>query len=673
VTIGPDGTLYAGNDDFHLYAVDRTNGKLKWSFKTNDQIWSAAAVGEDGTVYFGSNDLQLRAVDAVAAAAAVEPAKVEQQALRWKTVTLGSVVASPLSSAGGQLLMASFDSNAYAHDAASGKLLWHISTREHIYASPAQAPDGTYYLPSADGTLYAFSEEGKLLWTFDTLDAIRSSPAIGGDGTIYFGCGDGRLYALNPDGTRRWSFDTSADDRNDLNASPALGEHAIYIAGEAGKVWSIPYDYCLRQSDARCITTPDEDLPQEGAHLYFLSHGGSSSAEPPETLGVGEAIAFRLLVRSKGDTKDAALDPGSLKVTVTPSVPHEVTVSANGSFAAVVPGQPLAHDTSYTVRVQGDYLVDGFRFGNQVTGGRVGGQVDKTFTIRTAVQRPGAFPLAVSGDRVPVLDLQRLAAPQPVMLPSYNQIGFDFMHLLVGILELDATTGRVLAWVAAARTEGDQVVIDTSSEQRILFPLEGVLSGDSVVFETGSFRVEFTQVDVPIQTMRIGATLDADGRSVGGLSVFGRTVCADVEFYGPLLRVAGLCNPKTDELVILGTALLEPASFGGQKPAGLTVDTPTLVEATAAQEGSVSVQLGGTLPGAEHMVSLLLLDPATGKPYPLNYSQKTTNHRDASGKITGVTLTFEAGAVGDLGDKIKSGAVELVVIHDLFPLARFQL
>ena len=37
---------------------------------------------------------------------------------------------------------------------------------------------------------------------------IHSSPAIGADGTIYVGSDDGKLYAINPDGTQKWAFTT---------------------------------------------------------------------------------------------------------------------------------------------------------------------------------------------------------------------------------------------------------------------------------------------------------------------------------------------------------------------------------------------------------------------------------------------------------------------------------
>jgi outer membrane protein assembly factor BamB len=667
VVIGPDGALYAGNDDFHLYAVDRATGAEKWRLKGTDQVWSAAGFGPDGLLYYGANDLFLRALDPRAAAA--NPATVDRDALRWRAPTLGPVVSSPLVTAAGRVIVGSFDGHIHAYDGAGGQPAWKVPTREHVYASAAQAPDGTIYLPSADGTLYALGEDGAVRWSFDTLDPIRSSPAIDGGGTIYFGGGDGRLYALNPDGTRRWSFDTSEGDRNDLNGSPALGRDAIYITGEDGKLWAVPYDYCLRggAQDRRCSTSPREELPDDGAELYRLTPGGSSLVGDAHTVAAGEALALRLVVRSRGDTVDAAIDPQSLKVTVTPSIEHEVHVAADGSFFGVVPARQLPAGTRVVVRAEGDYLVDGMRLGNMVTGGRVGGHFSRSLDLAVQGAKLAAPPLAPTADEVPVLDMLRLAVPQPVVLPSFNQIGFDFMHLLVGIIDLDASSGRTLAWVAAARVAPDgQVVIDTSADQKILFPLAGQMTGDSFVLETASFRVEFAGVDVPVDYLRLGGTLTAQRESAAGLSILGATTCGDVEYYATVLKLAGLCNPKTDQMVLLGTAQLRPASFGGKRPTGLTVDPPTLVEATETSDGSLRVTLGGALPSSEHLIGLLLLD-TSGQPLPLSYSQSTRNEIDASGRITGASL-----ALGP-GDGVKAGAVELVVLHDFFPVARFRL
>ena len=145
---------------------------------------------------------------------------------------------------------------------------------------------------------------------------------------------------------------------------------------------------------------------------------------------------------------------------------------------------------------------------------------------------------------------------------------------------------------------------------------------------------------------------------------------ADNRGYSPILPGKGQAKVwsfATGKMAIHGTAMLARKGEGGKRPAGLTVAAPFLKEATAATDGSITAKLGGTLPTKDHLMSILLLDRTSSKPLPLNYSQKTTNTVDSSSKITEVSLTFKA------ADGVKKGAVEAVVIHDLFPLGRFQL
>lgn len=48
--IGPDGTIYVGNDSKALYAVN-PDGTEKWRFATGERVVAAPAIGADGTIY----------------------------------------------------------------------------------------------------------------------------------------------------------------------------------------------------------------------------------------------------------------------------------------------------------------------------------------------------------------------------------------------------------------------------------------------------------------------------------------------------------------------------------------------------------------------------------------------------------------------------------------------
>ena len=53
-----------------------------------------------------------------------------------------------------------------------------------------------------------YGAPGTLKWSFKTEKGVESSHAIGPDGTIYVGSWDGKLYAINPNGSLKWSFQT---------------------------------------------------------------------------------------------------------------------------------------------------------------------------------------------------------------------------------------------------------------------------------------------------------------------------------------------------------------------------------------------------------------------------------------------------------------------------------
>ena len=80
-------------------------------------------------------------------------------------------------------------------------LKWKYTTGGGVYSSPAIGSDGTIYVGSSDGDLYAINPDGTLKWKYETGYMVCSSPAIGSDGTIYVGSGDGNLYAIYGSGT----------------------------------------------------------------------------------------------------------------------------------------------------------------------------------------------------------------------------------------------------------------------------------------------------------------------------------------------------------------------------------------------------------------------------------------------------------------------------------------
>jgi outer membrane protein assembly factor BamB len=110
-----------------------------------------------------------------------------------------------------------------------GTLKWKFATgSSFLGSSPAVGADGTIYIGSEGGNLYAVNPNGTEKWTFATWPIDFSSPAIGADGTIYVGSENGFLYAVKPTGTEKWVFSTGGGSVAD--SSPAIGtDGTIYI------------------------------------------------------------------------------------------------------------------------------------------------------------------------------------------------------------------------------------------------------------------------------------------------------------------------------------------------------------------------------------------------------------------------------------------------------------
>jgi outer membrane protein assembly factor BamB len=661
VAMEPDGTLVAGNDNFHLYGVHR-DGTRAWATDMPDQTWSSPAIDPASGQLFVGNNALLSILGANLASFDHDGQRV------WRrTQTNGSVAASPLLTEDGAVVVGGFDGYVRAIDTKTNQERWSFGTRDHVYASAAEQPDGTLVVPSADGTIYALDPAtGAKRWAFDTLEPIRSSPAIDADGNVYVGSGEGRLFVLNKDGTLRWAMRLIDDVRNDLNASPALGADAIYLAGESGAVFSVPYDYCLRPeaaADARCTHGGGEDLPADDVSLYMTTPLGAPQKTPPATIDANRSLTLSLIARKGGDTELAVLDTNGLKVTVDPPAPITVEVSADRRFVVITPDSHFAGgDTDdVTLHVTGTYLVDPDRDGLKLTGGKPGGAIDQTFKLTLAAANPAPYALAVpapgpgGSDAATALEMYRLAAPLPTVLPSYNQIGFDSLHYLVGVVE--GTAGHYVAWVVGGRLDDqNHTIVDPASKG--VFALEvDYRDGAMTLRNDAGFSLEAMSATLTFEKFRVSARVASDGTVPGDPAFVVSTKCQDVQLYGPFLGTLGLCNPDTDTLLVSGGLLVRPYQGGVQH-------APTGVGAAAfsVDAGAVHATLtGSTLKTTEHKLGLLLVDDATGKPLALDYGLGTTYTLAADGTAKTVDVALKGKP---------SGTFRAYLMVDTYPAAR---
>ena len=678
VAFGPDGNLFTGNTGGVVYSFT-PSGRLRWTFRTGNSVWTMPAFGPGAVTYWGSVDRSIYAL------------RPDGQQL-WSTPTLGFVTSSPALGSDGTIYVGSFDSNLYALDPMTGVPKWTFATHDSIYSSPALGHDSrgatsVIYIASTDGSVYALSPSGRLLWTYDTGEAIRSSPVLGpGPGPhgdrhqiLYVGSSDGSLYALDAQtGRRRWSFSTVSAgpvlrDRHQLNSSPALGRSGVYIGSEDGHLWYVPYDYCLHRADRRCDTDPGEPYPARLSRVYPVTAGGTTERSGSEGPVPSSAeITARLIVRRAGRTVYASMLPAPTAAALVhpePRFSFRAQLSGDGRYIFITPTSLLAPDTSYRVTVSGRWGADGRREADWTLPGTWTrfGRFSGSFRFRTAPRR-GRFPLRAGPERVSVLELRRLALPLPAFLPSVNQIGFDSYVLLVGAIRVGSPgpdgAGSVLLWATQARS-GAGGSYQADPRGTLVFPLAGTYRANTLLLSVKRATLTFSFGTVPLAQLDMRFAFGRALQALPGASMYAEARCDQVPNYGKATLLTGVCNAG-GTLAAAGTFITNAYPAGGpaaRRPPGLSVGSVSLQAPTAVTAGAVTVRLalarGARYPAADHRIGVLLVDRG-GRPLGLDYTDQRTSI-DRAGNISGVVLTLPAGT------RVPPHA-RVYVLADVFPL-----
>ncbi len=344
---------------------------VMWRFQLANTSISSIAVGEDGTIYFG---------DQGGIVYAVNPDGTE----KWRFETLATYIWSsgPTIDANGTIYVGTADTDGpdadylYALNP-DGTEKWHLDVGWHVYGAPAIAEDGTIYVGSRDGNLYAVSPDGEVLWLFSTY-YIAASPAIGHDGRIYaptytgppnvlfcidtngqevwrvpagFSYGgssigmDGVIYtqteddliATNPDGIPKWNVRFGGYGYG----IPCIGaDGTIYVATTPGGLYAVSPEGKILWT----TPSPDEgDCPivdPEGT-VYVANYAIRADGTIKWILNEGLFYRTRLAMNSNGtlyvigDSILYAIGPGrgnpGPELTLTGTCPGQMEVTASGA------------------------------------------------------------------------------------------------------------------------------------------------------------------------------------------------------------------------------------------------------------------------------------------------------------------------------------------------------
>ncbi len=217
------------------YTGPQTNA-VKWTFQTNGSVESCPVIGSDGTIYFTADSDKLYAVN-------------PDGSLKW-SFAANFYTNNPVVSSDGTIYIVSEDGVIYAINS-DGSQKWTLSTGDNSgYAcGPAISSNGTIYTViyyfdlgtfTVTGHFYAIKDNGtsgSVKWRVELPGGdwfYDCSPAIGSDGTIYIGSDEGMLYALEDKDTYyniKWSYPVS---NYIAEASPAIGSDGTIYMGSSG-------------------------------------------------------------------------------------------------------------------------------------------------------------------------------------------------------------------------------------------------------------------------------------------------------------------------------------------------------------------------------------------------------------------------------------------------------
>jgi len=515
--VGPNGWVYAGCDDLHVYAIDPT-GVIRWKTMTGCCVWTAACFGPDNTVYFVSFDFRLYAFDMLTGA------------VKWSLNMKNFVVSSPMLAPDGTLYLGSFDKKLYALDSDDGRLKWTMETGGPIYATPAVDDDGLLYVGSSDGNVYCIDPVTRSIrWTYYTGDCVRCSVSLGPDPECthpflaYVGSGTGTIYAFEPDGTCRWSYDTlpagpARAQYCNINASIALGRSGLATASANGDVIYVPYTVAKTHRDAPGFSyRPTEAYPRDASLLCPVSLGGVMSSESSDhgTIAVhaADTVSLKLVHREGGATVPAAIDPASVTVSLPDGVSYCALVTPDGSQVNLIPeSAPPAGTHSVTVKA------------SYAAGGKKHEVVSCCAIEIEKVSNPGT----VEGLR---FRIEQMSIYVPSIIASFDQIGIASLAIDVTIARFDALTGSITAWGVQKFGIGPdgQPVTGIPVPRTFFFAFGGTYIDGTLILESADCQFEITAFPVPLDLLRFTATVTEKG-------IDGRSMLAEVKLRSAIWR-----------------------------------------------------------------------------------------------------------------------------------------
>lgn len=215
-----DGTVYVGDLDGKLYALDLATGELRWHFTSLEKDgFMASPTVRDGKVYVGDifgHFYCLNAKDGNRQWSFDAQAEIDSSANFYK----------------GNVLVGSQDATLYCLGANDGQLIWKYTIEDQIRCTPTVVEDRCF-VAGCDGKLHIIDlTQGKSVASVEIESPTMSTPAVRGD-LVYFGTEGGTFFCINwRDAKIVWRKETTRG--KSIRSSAAASDEYI-VFGDQGR------------------------------------------------------------------------------------------------------------------------------------------------------------------------------------------------------------------------------------------------------------------------------------------------------------------------------------------------------------------------------------------------------------------------------------------------------
>lgn len=215
-----DDVLFTSHDE-NLYCLDK-DGKEKWKFKTEGQIYGSVALSGARTFLAGC-DSEVHVIDV---AKGTEPGM---------PVPLGGQTGATVAVLGDMLYVGTMSNEVKAIDWKKGAVAWtYKPVRGNAFFSSPAVTDKYVVIGSRDNRVHAVNrKDGSEAWMFTTKNRVDSSPVVVGN-RVVVGSLDGHLYVLDL-ATGKEVQKLKLD--SPVAASPAVVEGKVLIGTQRGALY----------------------------------------------------------------------------------------------------------------------------------------------------------------------------------------------------------------------------------------------------------------------------------------------------------------------------------------------------------------------------------------------------------------------------------------------------